>query len=100
MQSVDITEDVAIAKPMDRTQIQHQVQMVFQPYFQACINNLAKPLTMLFQKILESGKFLGLLKEATITPIHKGGNKSEAKNHGSGSLSSHKVKTVEHIFPW
>ncbi len=62
-----------------------------------CKKALAKPLQIMFQSFLESGKIPKNLKEGIICPIHKGGSRAHAKNYRPISLTSHISKTMERI---
>ena len=44
---------------------------------------------------MDQGHVSILMKQATITPIHKGGSRSEAKNYCPISLTSHLTKIFE-----
>ena len=63
----------------------------------SCKRALAKPLQLLFQSFLASGKLPGKLKEGKICPIHKGGSRADAKNYRPISLTSHISKVMERI---
>ena len=46
-----------------------------------CKHQLAKPLTLLWKLSFQSGIIPPSLKHSPITPIHKGGSRSESKNY-------------------
>ena len=64
-----------------------------------CSSTLASPLCILWRKSLNSGYVPCSLKEATITPIFKGGSVSKgyAKNYRPIALTSHLIKIFEKI---
>lgn len=62
-----------------------------------CINTLSKPIYLLWKKSLEIGKIPTELKEAIITPIHKGGSRGVPANYRPVSLTSHIIKIFERI---
>ena len=58
---------------------------------------LATPLTILWRQSLLEGVVPDKLKRSLITPIHKGGNKSEPANYRPISLTSHLIKLFEKV---
>ena len=64
-----------------------------------CSNMIAHPLCILWRKSLDSGTIPSSLKEATVTPIFKGGNVSKgiAKNYRPIALTSHVIKVFEKV---
>ena len=60
-----------------------------------CKETLAHPITMLWRCSLDSGTVPQLLKQATISPIHKGGDKSLPQNYRPVALTSHIIKVFE-----
>ena len=62
-----------------------------------CSKQLAKPLYIIFRNSLDSGKVPNVLKDAVITPIHKGGLKSDPKNYRPINLISQLLKTFEKV---
>lgn len=64
-----------------------------------CSNAVALPLRILWRKSLDSGIVPHLLKDATVTPIFKGGNNSKgiAKNYRPIALTSHLIKVFEKV---
>ena len=62
-----------------------------------CAEVLAHPLTVIFNKSIETGELPKSYKEAIITPLHKGGPKCQAKNYRPVALTSHLAKCVEKI---
>ena len=61
------------------------------------IGALATPLCMIWQESLRSGRIPECLKVGKITPIFKGGDKTEPKNYRPVVLTSHSVKIFEKI---
>ena len=59
--------------------------------------NWTQPLTILFQKSLETGSLPGDWKRANVTPIHKKGSKSEVENYRPVALTSLPCKLLETI---
>ena len=51
-----------------------------------CDDSICKPLKLIFQSCLESGKFSSKWKKANVVPIHKIGDKQILKNYRSISL--------------
>ena len=62
-----------------------------------CANELSVPFVSLYTFSLESSIILKQLKTANITPIHKGGSKTEAKNYRPVALTYHIIKVLERI---
>ena len=60
-----------------------------------CSEALARPLHKLWRCSLDTGIVPRLLKEAKICPIHKGGDRSLAKNYRPVALTSHLIKIFE-----
>ena len=62
-----------------------------------CSKELAKPLTILYKNMLDTGIVPQDLKTAHITPIHKKGSKTLAKNYRPVALTSHLIKVLEKV---
>ena len=62
-----------------------------------CSHTLAKPLTTLFNKLLENGNFPKEWKTASVCPVYKKGNKSEVGNYRPISLLCNMSKVLEKI---
>lgn len=62
-----------------------------------CAKELALPLLLLKKNSLDSGIIPKQLKMAKITPIHKGGSRSEAKNYRPVALTSHIIKVLNKL---
>jgi hypothetical protein len=62
-----------------------------------CKLSLSKPIYSLWRESMDQGQVPLLLKQATITPIHKGGSRSEPKNYRPISLTSHLTKIFERV---
>ena len=64
-----------------------------------CADEIGEALVMLFTASLKQSKIPDDWKEATITPLYKGGNKSRSKaeNYRPVSLTSTTCKIMEHI---
>ena len=62
-----------------------------------CANQLAGPLTHLFQKTLETGRLPKDWKHAKITPIFKKGSKKKPENYRPISLTSQPCRVLEQI---
>ena len=62
-----------------------------------CSHTLAKPLTTLFNKLLENGNFPEEWKTASVCPVYKKGNKSEVGNYRPISLLCNMSKVLEKI---
>jgi len=60
-----------------------------------CAVDLARPLATLFQKTLQGGKIPDDWREASITPIYKKGNRTDATNYCPISLTSIICKIME-----
>lgn len=58
---------------------------------------VAKPLSVLFEKLCLSCKVPGDWKKRNITPIFKKGRKEGPRNYGLGSLTSMLRKTMEQM---
>ena len=62
-----------------------------------CCTELSKPLHIIFRNSLDTGEVPSMLKDAIITPIHKGGLKSDPKNYRPINLISQLIKTFEKV---
>ena len=60
-----------------------------------CCQELSKPLHIIYRNSLDSGEVPSVLKDAIVTPIHKGGLKSDVKNYRPVSLISQLLKILE-----
>ena len=58
---------------------------------------LAKPMASLFNRSLQSARLPGDWKVATVSPIHKGGDKNNVGNYRPVSLTSVPLKIMERI---
>ena len=59
------------------------------------VEQIAYPLTLLFNQSIRSGKFPSILKNAKITPIHKSGPKNDTNNYRPISILSIFSKVLE-----
>jgi hypothetical protein len=62
------------------------------------IGVLASPLSLIFNSFMSVGKLPKAWKSAIITPIHKGGSKSEVSNYRPVSQTSVFCKLLERVF--
>ena len=62
-----------------------------------CVNSLKGPLCMLWTESMRSGQIPNRLKLGQITPVHKSGPRSEAKNYRPITLTSHIIKIFERV---
>lgn len=62
-----------------------------------CKTSLSKPLAIMWRKSLDSGEIPESLKNTTIAPLHKGGNKALPKNYRPVALTSHVTKIFERV---
>ena len=62
-----------------------------------CSSSLSVPLSVLWTVSMESGKVPGILKEGIITPVFKGGNRSDCADYRPIVLTSHVAKTFERV---
>lgn len=63
----------------------------------SCAKELSVPLFFLYRNSLDKGIIPQILKYAKITPIYKGGSKSQAQNYRPVALTSHIMKILEKI---
>ncbi|XP_063676111.1 uncharacterized protein LOC134812558 [Bolinopsis microptera] len=63
----------------------------------ACKEQLADPLTLLWQESFSSGYIPAELKTQYITPIYKKGDRTDPANYRPVSLTSHIIKTFERV---
>lgn len=64
---------------------------------QKCADELALPISMIFQCSIDSGMLPEQWKEANVTPIHKNGSKTDPSNYRPVSVTSILCKTIERI---
>ncbi len=57
-----------------------------------CGISLATPLYILWRKSVDSGQIPSILKQAILSPIHKGGSRGIAQNYHPVALTSHLIK--------
>ena len=62
-----------------------------------CAAALKYPIRLLWQKSLLCGRIPEELKMGVITPVHKGGSRSEPKNYRPITLTSHLIKIFERV---
>jgi len=62
-----------------------------------CKQSLAKPLYIIWRMSLDTGQIPWILKQAIITPVHKGESRALPKNYRPVSLTSHLTKTFERV---
>ena len=62
-----------------------------------CKTSLSRPLCLLWNKSLATGKIPNDLKLGLIIPVHKSGPRTEAKNYRPITLTSHLIKVNERI---
>jgi len=62
-----------------------------------CKLSLSKAIYSLRREFMDQGQVSLLLKQTTITPIHKGDSRSEPKNYRPISLTSHLTKIFERV---
>lgn len=67
-------------------------------FIKQCAESLALPLSILFNRSLTNRVFPALWKEASITPIHKSGNLTNAENYRGISILSCFSKILECFF--
>ena len=66
-------------------------------FLKSCAKELSFPLYLFYRNTLDCGVIPDDLKRARITPIHKGGPRSEPKNYRPVALTSHIIKVLERI---
>lgn len=66
-------------------------------YLRECNHELSKPLYQIFRNSIDTGEIPNDLKDAIITPIPKGGLKSDPKNYRPINLISHILKALEKV---
>ena len=62
-----------------------------------CKTSLSTPLYKIWQHSLNTGEIAQSLKDAHITPIHKGGSRAYPQNYRPISLTSHLIKVFERV---
>ena len=62
-----------------------------------CKQSLSLPLQLFWRKSLDEGYIPQILRNSTITPIHKGNSRQHAKNYRPVALTSHIIKIFEKV---
>ena len=62
-----------------------------------CDTSICKPVKLIFQSCLESGKFLNEWKKTNVVPVHKKGDKQILKNYRPISLLPTAGKIFERL---
>ena len=62
-----------------------------------CAEQLSEPISLLWNKSLETGKIPAKLKSGIVSPVFKSGSKAEPKNYRPVVLTSHIIKLFERI---
>ena len=65
--------------------------------FKKCKQSLSGPLTTFWNACMNNSYIPETLKQSIITPLHKGGSKSEAANYRPVALTSHIIKIYEKV---
>ena len=66
-------------------------------FLRKCSNEISKPLSIIFRNSINTGEVPNILKDAVVTPIHKGGLKSDPQNYRPVSLLSQILKVLEKV---
>ena len=75
----------------------HEHNMISSRMIKICDTSLCRPLQLIFQSCLESGKFPNEWKKANVAPVHKKGGKEILKNYRPISLLPIAGKTFERL---
>ena len=75
----------------------HGHDMISIKMVKICDDSICKPLKLIFQFCLESGKFPSKWKKANVVRIHKKGNKQILKNYRPTSLLPITGKFLERL---
>ena len=62
-----------------------------------CSSEIAVPICLICNKSMEEGSIPDSLKDGIVTPVYKGGDKTQPKNYRPVTLTSHIVKVFERI---
>ena len=98
LHDIEISEDVIAAKIKElRTSAAAGPDEIPAILLKNCVDQLKKPLLMLFNKTICSGTIPPLMKAGIITPIYKGGDRTKPQNYRPVSLTSHVTKIFEKV---
>ena len=75
----------------------HEHNMISSRMIKICDTSICRPLQLIFQSCLESGKFPNEWKKANVAPVHKKGGKEILKNYRPISLLPIAGKTFERL---
>ncbi len=98
MNEIEVTEDLITSTIKDlKTNSTAGPDGIPPISLKKCVETLKTPLTIIFKKSFESGTVPDKFKIGIVTPIHKGGSRSDPKNYRPITLTSVICKVLEKI---
>jgi len=96
--SIDCSEEVVKALLKDINPNKSNIDECIHPrILKECANSLAKPISIIYRRSLDSGTVPSLWKDGTVTPLHKGGSRHDACQFRPVTITSLLCRILEKI---